>query len=257
MLSRIRNLFTAAYRKLVYRTIHTYDGGKLVGVAAEHRFTGIIDRVANALETAAHKVVTNKYKFLLAYIVIGYGLSFFGLWSWWVWSIVLVAQNLAFTFVSRARNSGSIMRHLVAGIFSNGIFVIQFAFLTSGKADAMLHGKDGVAAQVFIALFYTLFTLTGSVLAHTLALLTEAGKGAVGASKKYAQVPVEEYRELKESVAALMQQAEMKAQAIASAVEAKLVSDQKTIVNNFVGYTPAPTTAIPSSHAGGTAGETK
>ena len=38
------------------------------------------------------------------------------------WALLLVLQHAAFTWVSRARNSGSIGYHAIASVFSNGIF---------------------------------------------------------------------------------------------------------------------------------------
>jgi hypothetical protein len=51
--------------------------------------------------------------------------------------------------------------------------------------------------MVLAGLFYTACTVTGSVLAHYGALRTEKGKGSVGANKKYAQIPVEEWESVK------------------------------------------------------------
>lgn len=115
-----------------------------------------------------------------------------GITSWVLWGIVLVAQNWAFTFVSRARNSGSVKRHMVAAIFSNGIwFVSQFFIFT--KMFAMMTGKYGVSMAIFTGVYYTGLTLAGSILAHYIALKTEKGKSSVGANKKYAQIPVEQW----------------------------------------------------------------
>lgn len=119
--------------------------------------------------------------------------------SWIIWAVLLIAQNFAFTFVSRARNSGSLKRHLIAGIGSNGIwFLSQIIIFT--KMFAMMTGKYGVQMAVFTGLFYTAFTLLGSVLAHYFSLKTEKGKSAVGATSKYAQIPVEEWNKVKTDV---------------------------------------------------------
>ena len=45
---------------------------------------------------------------------------------WLLWAVNLLAQNFCFTFVSRARNSGSLKRHVVAAIASNGVWMLQF-----------------------------------------------------------------------------------------------------------------------------------
>lgn len=102
--------------------------------------------------------------------------------TWVVWAVVLVAQNFAFTFVSRARNSGSLSRHLVAGIASNGIWFIG-QLMVVGTFMAILSGHFGLLAAVGAGLFYTTFTVIGSLLAHHYALKTEKGASRVGAYK--------------------------------------------------------------------------
>lgn len=110
---------------------------------------------------------------------------------WALWAVVLILQNFAFTFVSRARNSGSLGRHMVAGLFSNGIwFVSQIIIFT--QMFKMMTGQYGTAAAILTGFYYTVFTLTGSILAHYYSLKSEKGKSAVGASVKYAQLTAEE-----------------------------------------------------------------
>lgn len=109
-----------------------------------------------------------------------------------VWAANLVVQNYMFTLVSRARNSGSLQRHIVAAIGSNGVWILQLQIML-GPMMEYLNGKNGVAAQVGAGLFYTVFTVLGSVLAHKWALKTETGKNAVGASAKYAQITKQEW----------------------------------------------------------------
>jgi hypothetical protein len=121
---------------------------------------------------------------------------------WVGWAFLLIAQNFAFTFVSRARNSGSLKRHILAGIGSNGIwFLSQIIIFT--KIWDVLTGKYGLKMAIFTGLYYTVFTLTGSVLAHYFSLRTEKGKSAVGASKMYAQIPAEEWTEFRAYVLGL------------------------------------------------------
>lgn len=100
--------------------------------------------------------------------------------QWFLWAPLLVAQNFAFTFVSRARNSASLGRHAVAAAASNGIWLINqfFLFTTMFKA---LHGEMGWAACVGAALYYTVFTMSGSLYAHWWSLRNEKGKARVGA----------------------------------------------------------------------------
>ena len=115
---------------------------------------------------------------------------------WIIWALNLLAQNFAFTFVSRARNSGSLKRHVVAALCSNAIWMLQFQILVGPMMD-FLNGKHGPLAQVAVGAFYTVFTVTGSVLAHYWALKTEKGKNAVGASSRRAEITPEEWDRVK------------------------------------------------------------
>lgn len=103
-----------------------------------------------------------------------------------------MAQNFSFTFVSRARNSGSLKRHMVAAFLSNGVWFASQVIATSAFLE-ILSGKFGWKMTVFAGIFYTLFTLVGSLVAHHYALNSEKGNGAVGANKKFAQVTKEQW----------------------------------------------------------------
>ncbi len=61
-------------------------------------------------------------------------------------------------------------------------------------------GKYGVPLAIFTSLYYTAFTMIGSLLAHYWSLKSEKGKSAVGASKKYAQITTEEWAAVKEKL---------------------------------------------------------
>lgn len=116
--------------------------------------------------------------------------------SWFIWSIVLFLQNFAFTYVSRARSSGSLLRHVKASFFSNGIWIFSQMIMLGPLFD-YLQGKHGLVPQIHVALQYTFTTMAGSIAAHYWALKTEKGKSSVGASKLYAQVPVAEWAAVK------------------------------------------------------------
>lgn len=116
--------------------------------------------------------------------------------SWFIWSIVLFLQNFAFTYVSRARSSGSLLRHVKASFFSNGIWIFSQMIMLGPLFD-YLQGKHGLVPQIHVALQYTFTTMAGSIAAHYWALKTEKGKTSVGASKLYAQVPVAEWAAVK------------------------------------------------------------
>jgi hypothetical protein len=115
---------------------------------------------------------------------------------WSFWAVVLFAQNFSFTFVSRARNSGSLARHIKASFFSNGIWFVSQIFAVSAFMS-ILSGKFGYRMAVFAGVFYTTFTIFGSVAAHYFALKNESGKGAVGANNKYAQITVAEWEKVR------------------------------------------------------------
>lgn len=119
-----------------------------------------------------------------------------GVAFWLTWAVVLLAQNFSFTFVSRARNSGSLSRHIKASLMSNGVWFLSQIFAIN-TITAIITGKLGIGLAVLAGLFYTAFTVVGSILAHYISLKTEKGSGAVGANKKFAQIPVEEWQLMK------------------------------------------------------------
>ncbi len=121
--------------------------------------------------------------------------------SWLVWAAILFFQNISFTYVSRARSSGSLVRHLKASIFSNGIWIFSQIIMLGVMFDN-LTGKHGLTMQLSSAAVYTAACVSGSIFAHWHAMKTEKGKNAVGYNKKYAQIPVEEWEGLKASLSA-------------------------------------------------------
>lgn len=94
------------------------------------------------------------------------------------WALLLVVQNAAFTWVSRARNSGSYGYHAIAAVFSNGVwFVSQFLLIS-------MVVKPGMPKSEIIAmgLVYVAGTVTGSVLMHWISInWLEKGRRKVGA----------------------------------------------------------------------------
>lgn len=96
------------------------------------------------------------------------------------WAAFLLLQNASFTFVSRARNSGSYWLHAVAAVCSNGVwFAAQFVSL--GIIIELI--KNGTWVQrIGAGTFYTAFTVAGSVLMHYVSSnYIEKGKRKVGA----------------------------------------------------------------------------
>jgi hypothetical protein len=129
-------------------------------------------------------------------------MSLGGAIMWLMWPLVLLAQNFAFTFVSRARSSASLLRHAKASLMSNGIWIVSQGILL-GPMIEYITGKHGVGKMVFAELMYTTSTMAGSLYAHWHALRTEKGKDAVGANKRYAQIPNEEWARVKQIIQAL------------------------------------------------------
>lgn len=172
------------------------------------RYTGIaflislIAPVEPKVEAVARFILRHKFVIVLG-AILEYALFHFlpslrqtGIDAWILWAAILVFQNFAFTFVSRARNSGSVLRHLKAGFLSNAVWFASQAIML-GEMFGYITGKHGMPIAFATGAFYTAFTLAGSVLAHYFALQTETGKSAVGANKKYAQIAAEEWEEAK------------------------------------------------------------
>jgi hypothetical protein len=95
------------------------------------------------------------------------------------WALFLLLQNASFTFVSRARNSGSYSLHAIAAVASNGVWIAS-QFISLGiLMDAIKAGTLG--ERVGIGAFYTVFTVAGSVLMHWIGVnYIEKGKRKVG-----------------------------------------------------------------------------
>jgi hypothetical protein len=94
------------------------------------------------------------------------------------WFLLLIAQNAAFTWVSRARNSGSVGYHATASVFSNGIFFATNLILIGLVTTAGLT----VVGLLGLGALYVAATVTGSVLMHVVSMKwLEKGKRKVGA----------------------------------------------------------------------------
>lgn len=96
--------------------------------------------------------------------------------------LVLMLQNAAFTWVSRARNSGSLGYHAMAAVFSNGIFFIT-NIAVIGVMYRYMQGGLHDAAMIAFGLVYVAGTVSGSVLMHYASMRwLESGKRKVGAA---------------------------------------------------------------------------
>ena len=98
--------------------------------------------------------------------------------DWVLWSILLLAQNASFTWVSRARNSGSLAYNATASVFSNLIwFAGQLMVI-----NKIVEYRHNYLMLVVCSLFYTAFCVAGSVTAqYVLMHWVERGKRRVGA----------------------------------------------------------------------------
>lgn len=102
------------------------------------------------------------------------------MWGWILWAIILLAQNASFTLVSRARNSGSLKFHAAASVGSNGIWFLS-QIVVIDKIVQALRSHDWWLMTGTL-LFYTMFTVIGSVSMHYISMTyIEKGKRMVGA----------------------------------------------------------------------------
>lgn len=100
--------------------------------------------------------------------------------KWLLWAFVLILQNAAFTWVSRARNSGSVRYHAVASVCSNGVWMLSNMILIS---EALTAGRSGVWSAAWLIVFYATFTTIGATLMHFVSMrYLETGKRRVGAA---------------------------------------------------------------------------
>lgn len=101
--------------------------------------------------------------------------------TWILWALALMVQQASATWVSRARNSGSVRYHAIASIGSNGIWFLSQVFLLNNLLAGL---RDQAWVRIAgIGLFYTVFCVIGSITAHTLLLkYVERGSRKVGAA---------------------------------------------------------------------------
>lgn len=94
------------------------------------------------------------------------------------WFLLLIVQNGAFTWLSRARNSGSYGYHALAAVFSNGVwFASQFVMIGMVTKPGM-----PLAEALNLGAIYVAGTVIGSVLMHWVAVnWLETGRRKVGA----------------------------------------------------------------------------
>jgi uncharacterized membrane protein YfcA len=81
--------------------------------------------------------------------------------------LLAFAQNISFSIVSRSRNRSSFTYHMIASVFSNGIWFLTFRQLVLGEMNWLL----------FVP--YTIGTVLGSLSGAKLSMWIEAKIGAV------------------------------------------------------------------------------
>jgi hypothetical protein len=95
-------------------------------------------------------------------------------------AVVAFIQNMAFTWVSRSRNSGDPSYHRWAAICSNGIWFVTTLLIWNQIWSALTAGEWWRIVLTGVA--YVAATTEGSVLMMKILLKKETGKRKVGAA---------------------------------------------------------------------------
>ena len=94
-------------------------------------------------------------------------------------ALVAFVQNMAFTWVSRSRNSGDPNYHRLAAICSNGVWFLTQLLMLNTLLPAFTQGDWPTI--LLTGVVYVIATSEGSVLMMRILLKTESGKRKVGA----------------------------------------------------------------------------
>lgn len=88
------------------------------------------------------------------------------IWTALLLMVLAFIQNISFTVVSRSRNRNNFAYHLVAAIFSNGVWFLTFKSLITNNMN--------------LALFvpYTIGTVSGSLVGQKVSMVIEKLIGA-------------------------------------------------------------------------------
>lgn len=101
--------------------------------------------------------------------------------TWILWAAMLLLQNASFTLVSRARNSSSILFHAAAAVGSNGVFILTQLVALDKLMNVLKNPTPKSVSIIF--LFYTFFTVLGSITMHHVSMkYLEKGKRKVGSN---------------------------------------------------------------------------
>jgi len=85
-----------------------------------------------------------------------------------LWGLLLISQNAAFTLVSRARNSKSLVYNAGASVLSNGIWFASQLILVDNFVQILKTSDWWLATE--LGVFYTACTIVGSVSMQYIAL---------------------------------------------------------------------------------------
>lgn len=88
------------------------------------------------------------------------------IWVMFTLMCLAFAQNVSFSIVSRSRNRDNMTYHLIAAVFSNGVWFLTFRYLVTTGMDFAL----------FIP--YTIGTVSGSLTGQKISMLIEKWLGA-------------------------------------------------------------------------------
>lgn len=95
-------------------------------------------------------------------------------------AVVSFIQNMAFTAVSRSRNSGDVWHHAKYSVASNGVWFVMQIFLMGTIWKSV---ETGAFWQILVAgVVYVMGTTAGSCFMMAHMLRTEKGKRRVGAT---------------------------------------------------------------------------
>lgn len=95
---------------------------------------------------------------------------------------VAFAQNMAFTWSSRSRNSGDASYHRYAAYTSNGVYFMCQIFLVKNMWEPLMSGD--YLTMLVGGLVYVAATSEGSVAMMSFLLRKESGKRKVGSDGK-------------------------------------------------------------------------
>jgi len=87
---------------------------------------------------------------------------------WVVWALLLVAQQFSHGLSTRAKNSSSYIYNFFAAIFSNSVWICSNFILVDTIVGSMKNSS--MREAVFIALYYTVFCVIGSLLSQWAAI---------------------------------------------------------------------------------------